>query len=386
MCAFSDHLGGAGGGACSELHLRGPGRGFYDAVMPRPESRSAWSARVCGAALAPCLALAPLSARAEPPAPTVLQEAEERASAGDDEAAMQALSEVIALDTSNVKAYQLRADVAGRLARKYGPGAAFHAVRANDLEHVLALSPNPIYDGETICGDLADVMAETTHLVQSIAPGKRGDPLFREGAAPSATLMPKLKWAGYLSTVGVYGDHKGAWVDEDTPIHPVSARSVERVEAENLWLSFAQQSGIPVAVLRLAGIYGPGRNALRNVTEGTARRLIKKDQVFNRIRVEDIGGSAVFLALGGHGGIFNITDDEPGPPQDVVAEAARLMGADMPPEIPFETAELSPMARSFYGENKRVSNAKIRSLGFTFLYPNYRMSLAQLWGDGVWRG
>ncbi|MCY1060321.1 hypothetical protein [Nannocystis sp. SCPEA4] len=118
--------------------------------MPRPESRSAWSARVCGAVLAPCVALAPLSARAEPPAPTVLQEAEDKAKVGDDESAMQALSEVIALDTSNVKAYQLRADVAGRLAAKYGPGAAFHAIRANDLEHVLALSPNPAQDGETM--------------------------------------------------------------------------------------------------------------------------------------------------------------------------------------------------------------------------------------------
>lgn len=243
-----------------------------------------------------------------------------------------------------------------------------------------------VYDGETISSALAACLRETTHLVQSIAPGKSGDPLFRPGAMPLLDLMPNLRWAGYLSTVGVYGDHKGAWVDEDTPIHPVSTRSVERVGAENRWLAFSAESGVPVAVLRLAGIYGPGRNALRNVAEGTARRLIKKDQVFNRIRVEDIGGSALFLAEGGHGGIFNITDDEPGPPQDVVAEAARLMGAEMPPEIPFETAELSPMARSFYGENKRVSNAKIRSLGFTFRYPNYRMSLAQMRTDDVWGG
>lgn len=243
-----------------------------------------------------------------------------------------------------------------------------------------------LYDGETISDALRDAMQQATHLVQSIAPGKRGDPLFRDGMAPIADLMPHLQWAGYLSTVGVYGDHKGAWVDEDTPIHPVSARSVERMEAEGKWLSFSTRSGIPVSVLRLAGIYGPGRNALRNVAEGTARRLVKKDQVFNRIRVEDIGAAALFLAKGGHGGVFNITDHEPGPPQDVVAEAARLMGAEMPPEIPFETAELSPMARSFYGENKRVSNAKIRSLGFAFRYPDYRMSLAQMWADNAWRG
>ena len=243
-----------------------------------------------------------------------------------------------------------------------------------------------LYDGETISDALMAAMRQATHLVQSIAPGKSGDPLFRAGVPPITDLMPDLRWAGYLSTVGVYGDHMGAWVDEDTPVHPVSARSVERMEAEGKWLSFSQTSGVPVAVLRLAGIYGPGRNALRNVAEGTARRLVKKDQVFNRIRVEDIGAAALFLSEGGHGGVFNITDDEPGPPQDVVAEAARLMGADMPPEVPFETAELSPMARSFYGENKRVSNARIRSLGFEFRYPNYRMSLAQMWTDDDWRG
>ncbi|MDF1631668.1 SDR family oxidoreductase [Mycoplana sp. MJR14] len=253
------------------------------------------------------------------------------------------------------------------------------ALSARGIEAIL-------YDGETISDALMAAMRQATHLVQSIAPGKSGDPLFRAGVPPITDLMPDLRWAGYLSTVGVYGDHMGAWVDEDAPVHPVSARSVERMEAEGKWLSFSQTSGVPVAVLRLAGIYGPGRNALRNVAEGTARRLVKKDQVFNRIRVEDIGAAALFLSEGGHGGVFNITDDEPGPPQDVVAEAARLMGADMPPEVPFETAELSPMARSFYGENKRVSNARIRSLGFDFRYPNYRMSLAQMWADDDWRG
>lgn len=243
-----------------------------------------------------------------------------------------------------------------------------------------------LYDGQAIGDTLRAAMAKTTHLVQSIAPGRDGDPLFREGSAPLLDLMPQLRWAGYLSTVGVYGDHRGGWVDEDTPIHPVSARSVERVDAEDRWLAFSKKSGVPVAVLRLSGIYGPGRNALRNIAEGTARRLIKKDQVFNRIRVEDIGAASLFLAEGGHGGVYNITDHEPGPPQDVVAEAARLMGAEMPPEIPFETAELSPMARSFYGENKRVSNARICALGFAFTFPDYRMSLAQMWSDDSWRG
>ncbi len=258
---------------------------------------------------------------------------------------------------------------------------------AEKAETLRALGIEPVvYDGMTLSEELVADMASTTHVVQSIAPGKDGDPLFRAGSPALSALMPKLKWAGYLSTVGVYGDHKGAWVDEETALNPVSVRSIERVEAENHWLAFGKASGIPVAVLRLAGIYGPGRNALRNVEEGTARRLIKQDQVFNRIRVEDIGSSALFLSQKGLGGIWNITDDEPGPPQDVVAEAARLMGLPTPPDIPFETAELSPMARSFYGENKRVSNARLRAAGFEFRFPNYRQSLAELHVSGRWKG
>ena len=243
-----------------------------------------------------------------------------------------------------------------------------------------------LYDGGAVCEALAAAMARATHVVQSIAPGKDGDPLFRAGMPALSSLAPKLEWAGYLSTVGVYGDHRGAWVDEETALNPVSARSIERVEAENHWLTFGAAAGIPVAVLRLAGIYGPGRNALRNMEEGAARRLVKQDQVFNRIRVEDIGRSALFLCEKRLGGIWNITDDEPGPPQDVVAEAARLMDLPVPPDIPFETAELSPMARSFYAENKRVSNAKLHAAGFEFRFPNYRQSLAELKASGRWRG
>jgi nucleoside-diphosphate-sugar epimerase len=258
---------------------------------------------------------------------------------------------------------------------------------AEKAENLRALGIEPIlYDGGEIPQALAADLARTSHVVQSIAPGKDGDPLFRVGMPAIAALMPNLEWAGYLSTVGVYGDHKGGWVDEETVLNPVSARSIERVEAENHWLAFGETSGLPVAVLRLAGIYGPGRNALRNMEEGSARRLIKKDQVFNRIRVEDIGRSALFLAQKSLGGVWNITDHEPGPPQDVVAEAARLMGLPVPPDVLFETAELSPMARSFYGENKRVSNAKLLATGFEFRFPNYRQSLAELLSSGRWRG
>ncbi|WFU09246.1 SDR family oxidoreductase [Rhizobium sp. CB3090] len=243
-----------------------------------------------------------------------------------------------------------------------------------------------IFDGETLDPTLSETMKSATHLIQSIAPGKAGDPLLRLAHMNIRALMPKLEWIGYLSTVGVYGDHKGAWVSEETPLHPVSERSVERVEAEDGWNRVGIRLGIPVAVLRLAGIYGPGRNTFCNLEKGTARRLIKANQVFNRIRVEDIGACAKFLSERKLGGIYNVTDNEPGPPQDVIVEAARLMGIEPPPEQAFETAELTPMARSFYGENKRVSNAKLRALGFPFRYPDYRMSLAQLWSSGRWRG
>ncbi|WP_454853559.1 SDR family oxidoreductase [Rhizobium binxianense] len=243
-----------------------------------------------------------------------------------------------------------------------------------------------LFDGEALSDALRREMEGVTHLVQSIAPREAGDPLLRLVEGDIRVLMPKLQWIGYLSTVGVYGDHKGAWVSEETPCVPVSGRSKERLEAEEGWMALGSRNGIPAAVLRLSGIYGPGRNAFCNLEKGTARRLIKKGQVFNRIRVEDIAGAARFLSDRSLGGIYNVTDDQPGPPQDVIVEAARLMGVEPPPEQPFETAELTPMARSFYGENKRVSNARLKNAGFRFTFPNYPMSLAQLWQSGSWRG
>jgi len=242
-----------------------------------------------------------------------------------------------------------------------------------------------LFDGTSLSEALLAELAETTHLVQSIAPGSEGDPLIRLCGQPGIrALMPKLEWIAYLSTVGVYGDHYGAWVNEETELKPVSVRSVERVEAEQAWQVVAARDGLPLAILRLSGIYGPGRNTFLNLANGTARRLVKKDQVFNRIRVEDIATATAFLAEPRTAGIFNVTDDLPSPPQDVVTEAARLMGMEAPPEQPFETADLTPMARSFYGENKRVSNAKIKTLGFNFQYPNYHMSLQDLLASGTW--
>ncbi len=273
----------------------------------------------------------------------------------------------------------------GALAATRGHQVAGTTRSLEKKETVAASGIDPFpFDGVSLSDELIEAMRSVTHLVQSIAPGENGDALLPLLGNEVRTHLPRLEWIGYLSTVGVYGDHGGGWVDEKTPCRPVSQRSVERLQAEEAWQSFAAASDVPLAILRLSGIYGPGRNPFVNLTRGSARRLVKKDQVFNRIRVEDIASAALFLAEKRAAGTFNVTDNEPCPPQDVVAEAARLMGIEPPPEQDFETAELTPMARSFYGENKRVSNAKITGLGFRFQYPDHRVSLAELWASGRW--
>jgi nucleoside-diphosphate-sugar epimerase len=240
-----------------------------------------------------------------------------------------------------------------------------------------------LFDG-ALTPEIEAALGQTTHLAISTAPDETGDPVLNAARAAITERMPSLEWIGYLSTVGVYGDHGGGWVDETAECRPVSRRSVMRVAAEQEWLALGQQIGRPMAILRLSGIYGPGRNAFVNLQNGTAKRLVKPGQVFNRIHRDDIGGALAHLAVQDRGGIFNVTDDLPAPPQDVVAYAAALMGIEPPPEIPFETAELSPMARSFYGENKRVANKAIKDTGYQFLFPDYRSALERMWADGSW--
>jgi nucleoside-diphosphate-sugar epimerase len=242
------------------------------------------------------------------------------------------------------------------------------------------------FDGETFSEPVRQALGTTTHLIVSTAPGEVGDPVLAAGRDVLLVDTPALRWIGYLSTVGVYGDHDGAWVDESGETRPVSRRSQLRIAAEQDWLAFGRERGIPVAVLRLSGIYGPGRNALVNLGKGVARRLVKPGQVFNRIHVADIAGALNHLARARTGGIFNVTDDEPAPPQDVVAYAAQLMGVEPPPEIPFDTAQLSPITQSFYGENKRASNARIKALGYRFAFPDYRTALQAMWAADNWRG
>jgi nucleoside-diphosphate-sugar epimerase len=230
---------------------------------------------------------------------------------------------------------------------------------------------------------LAGDIAEATHLLLSIPPDAGGDPVLRRFGHDLAAAR-RLRWIGYLSTIGVYGDHGGAWVDEATPPAPTSARSRQRLAAEEGWLAFGRRSGVATQVFRLAGIYGPGRNALANLKEGTAKRIVKPGQVFNRVHAADI--AAALLASMDRpraGAVYNVADDEPAPPQDVVAYAAALLGLSPPPEIPFEEAALSPMGRSFYSESKRASNRLLKEeLGVALRFPTYREGLGALHAAG----
>jgi nucleoside-diphosphate-sugar epimerase len=223
---------------------------------------------------------------------------------------------------------------------------------------------------------LRDALMRADALLVSIAPDRAGDPVLRSLPVADA---PSLRWIGYYSTVGVYGDHGGGWVDEMTPCAPLSERSRWRVAAEEAWSALARPSRSVVS-LRLSGIYGPGRSFIDDLRAGTARRIVKPGQVFNRIHVEDIAGATLAaLDRPDLGGPLNVTDDAPAPSPDVVAYAACLLGMEPPPEIPFEQANLSPMGRSFYGENKRVSNRRLREVyGYALRYPTWREGLAAL--------
>jgi nucleoside-diphosphate-sugar epimerase len=233
-----------------------------------------------------------------------------------------------------------------------------------------------VFDGHAPSPEVSDALKHATHLLVSIPPGTGGDPTLLHHAR-DLEGSPSIEWIGYLSTVGVYGDHGGAWIDETTPATPAQARSHWRLAAETAWLALGQRSGKRVQVFRLPGIYGPGRSAIERVREGTAQRIVKPGQVFNRVHVDDIAG-ALAAAIAGRGAhdIYNVTDDEPAPPQAVIAYAAGPLHMPAPPEIAFEDAKLSPMAASFYAENKRVSNARMcNELGVTLKFPSYREGL-----------
>jgi nucleoside-diphosphate-sugar epimerase len=233
-----------------------------------------------------------------------------------------------------------------------------------------------VFDGLAPSPEAAVAAAQATHILVSAPPEADGDPVLRRHIEDLANAS-SLAWVGYLSTVGVYGDHKGGWVDETTPVDPTAPRACRRIAAEQAWLAFGERTGVRVDVFRLAGIYGPGRSAIERVRDGSAQRIIKPGQVFNRIHVADIAGS-LRASIAGHGThrVYNVTDDEPAPPQDVIAYAAQLLHMPPPPEIAFAEAKLSPAAASFYGENRRVSNARLRKdLGVGLKFPSYREGL-----------
>ena len=240
-------------------------------------------------------------------------------------------------------------------------------LRAQGVEAVL-------WPGES----LTPALARATHILSSIAPGPMGDPVLAHHTAEIAAS--RAKWVGYLSTTGVYGDHAGGWVDENTALAPGTDRGRQRVVAEGEW----QSLGLALHIFRLAGIYGPGRGPFEKVRDGTARRIIKPGQVFSRVHVDDIAQVlAASIAQPNPGATYNVCDDDPAPPQDVIGHAATLLGMPMPPAIAHGDAVMTPMAASFYAESKRVRNDRIKSeLGVQLIYPDYRAGLAALLAAG----
>ena len=227
------------------------------------------------------------------------------------------------------------------------------------------------------CPEIPDAVKEATHILISAGPNAEGDPVLTHYGDVIAAVAPSLEWVGYLSTTGVYGDHEGGWIDESTPLTPSTQRGQWRKAAEQAWMDIPN---LPLHIFRLAGIYGPGRGPFEKVRRGTARRIIKEGQVFSRIHVDDIAQVvAASINRPNPGAIYNVCDDDPAPPQDVISHAARLLELPEPPAVAFETAEMTPMARSFYAESKKVRNDKIKDeLGVVLKYPNYREGLAAL--------
>lgn len=253
---------------------------------------------------------------------------------------------------------------------------------AEGVRHIRALGfEGLLFDGLAKGAGVADALQRATHVVVSAAPDETGDPVLNHHADDIARAA-SVRWIGYLSTIGVYGDTGGAWLDEAMTPKPGSARTVRRVEAEAAWLELGARLKTKCEVYRLGGIYGPGRSAIEDVKDGTARRIIKPGQVFNRIHVDDIATILMAGASGrGSHHVYNVTDDEPAPPQDVVSYAAEILGVPPPPEVAFENAPLSPMGRSFYSENRRVKNQRIHEdLGVTLQFPSYREGLRAIAG------
>lgn len=233
------------------------------------------------------------------------------------------------------------------------------------------------FDRDNPLEDPAAALAETTHLLISAPPDAKGDAAL-DCCAAAIAAHKGIEWAGYLSTTGVYGDTGGEWVSEASWLRPAGERQKRRVLAERGWLDLYRQRGLPLHVFRLSGIYGPGRSAIDNLRDGTAKRIDKPGHVFCRIHVDDIGETLLAsMARPNPGGVYNVADDEPAPQHEVVAYAAGLLGMAPPPLTPFAEAKLSEMAASFYADCRRVKNARIKEkLGVKLRHPDYRSGLA----------
>jgi nucleoside-diphosphate-sugar epimerase len=253
-------------------------------------------------------------------------------------------------------------------------------LNAYDADHLQAL----VFDGNGAAPELTSAAGEADCVLISVPPKDNGDPVL-DVLADTFAVAKHLRAIVYLSTIGVYGDHGGGWVDEQTPTQPDSGRGRERLAAERAWQDFGARRGIAVAILRLAGIYGPGQNALVQIARGKARRIVKPGQIFNRIHVGDIAQAIDAAFTRAASGIFNLADDDPTPAGDPIVFAAQLLGREPPPQIAFEDAapSMSPMALSFWQECRRVKNGKLkRELGVALRYPSYREGLSALFEEG----
>jgi nucleoside-diphosphate-sugar epimerase len=273
---------------------------------------------------------------------------------------------------------------------RYGDGFARIVATVRGAEHAAWLNARLagrlkalVFDGHSASPELVHAIGAADAALVSIPQDETGDPVLR-ACGDAFERAPKLRAVVYLSTVGVYGDRSGDWVDEDSPPLPTSERSRKRLAAEQVWQDFGQRRGIPVAILRLAGIYGPGRNALTQTARGHARRIVQPGQVFNRIHVDDIAQAIDAALTRKASGIFNVADDQPSPPGDPLVFAAQLLGVPPPPEIAYEDAapKMSPLAQSFWQECRRVNNDKLkRELGVSLRYPSFREGLRALFEE-----
>jgi nucleoside-diphosphate-sugar epimerase len=262
-------------------------------------------------------------------------------------------------------------------------GTTQNLARAREADGVACVA----FGAATELHALERALEKTTHVLVSIPPDEAsaaaGDVVLAR-LADALAAAHHILWLGYLSTTGVYGDRAGdrhgGWVDETSERRPGNPRSRRRAAAEDAWLALWRDRGVPVHVFRLSGIYGPGRSAIDQLRAGTAKRIDKPGQMFSRIHVEDIANVLeASIARPRPGAIYNVADDMPAPAHEVVAHAAKLLGVPPPPLEPYDAERLSPMAREFYAETRRVRNARIKEeLGVVLKYPDYKAGLAAI--------